>query len=334
LSLPDAELSSALPRPASRLRVLALSVARWFDSWAGAGEIEPGEVRRVDLVRVMPLVFLHLGCLSIFWTGWSLAAVLVAVGLYAFRMFAITGFYHRYFSHASFKASRPVQLFMAIAGATCVQRGTLWWAATHRKHHAHSDQAGDAHSPRQHGFWWSHLGWLTSRANFPTDLRLVKDLARHPELRFLDRFDTLVPVALAASLYGFGALLERVAPSWGTSGAQMLAWGFFLSTTVVLHASLSINSLAHGPGDQPFETRDDSRNSLWLALLTFGEGWHNNHHRFPSSARMGMRRREIDLTYMGLSIMRRLGLIHDLVPIPARARAARGGGTGSDQRAA
>ena len=331
----NSSLPASLPHPvparrASRARVFGLSIVRWFDSWAGAEEIEPGELRRVDFVRVLPLVFLHLGCLSIFWTGWSVAAVAVAVLLYAFRMFAITGFYHRYFSHASFKASRPVQLLMAISGATCVQRGTLWWAATHRRHHAHADQPGDVHSRRQHGFWWCHVGWLTSRANFPVDLRLVKDLAKHRELRFLDRFDTLVPIALAAALYGFGALLEAFVPSWGTNGAQMLAWGFFVSTTVVLHASLAINSFAHGPGDKPFETRDDSRNSLWLALVTFGEGWHNNHHRFPSSAKMGLRRREIDLTYFGLWIMKRLGLIHDLVPAPARARALRS----DDQRAA
>ena len=298
---------------------MALTVLRWFDSWAGADELEAGPQKRVDWLRVFPLLVAHLACLGVLFVGWSPVALLVALALFLLRMFFITAFYHRYFSHASFKASRRVQFAMGVAGATCMERGPLWWAAHHRKHHAHSDELADVHSPRQHGFWWSHVGWLTSRANFPTDLKVVKDLARFPELRFLDRFDTLVPFVMAAMLLGFGAFLERVAPSLGTSGPQMLVWGFFISTVVLLHVTFTINSLAHGPGNRAYETRDDSRNSLPLALLTFGEGWHNNHHRFPSSARMGLQPGEIDISFAGLRIMERLGLISDLVSAPASA---------------
>ena len=300
-------------------RSALLTVLRWFDTTAGSHAIVPGDEKRVDWLRVVPLVAAHLGCLLVFVVGWSPVAVFVAIALYALRMFSITGFYHRYFSHASFRAGRIVQFGMAVAGASCVQRGPVWWASHHRKHHAHADQPSDPHSPTQHGLLWSHFLWFASRNNFPTEHARVKDLSRFPELRFLDRFDTLVPALLAASTFGLGVLLERFAPSLGTNGPQMFVWGFLVSTVVLLHAALSINSLAHGPGDKPYPTRDQSRNSFWLALLTFGEGWHNNHHRFPSSVRMGFHWWQVDMTYYGLRAMQALGLIHDLVPIPAAA---------------
>ena len=160
------------------------------------------------------------------------------------------------------------------------------------------------------------MGWFLTTDGFRTDWARIPDLAKFPELRWLDRFDTLVPVALAAALYGLGALLEQVAPALGTSGPQMLVWGFFISTVVLFHATVTINSLAHRFGRQRYDTGDDSRNNLWLALLTFGEGWHNNHHFFPGTVRQGFRWWEVDLTWYGLRAMAALGLVKGLKPIP------------------
>jgi stearoyl-CoA desaturase (delta-9 desaturase) len=297
---------------------VARTVARWFDSHAAAdADAEDGaNAQTVDWLRVIPFALLHLGCFAVIFVGWSPAAVAVAAALYFVRMFAVTGFYHRYFSHRTFRASRLAQAAFAVIGASAVQRGPLWWAAHHRHHHIHSDKPADVHSPRQHGFLWSHIGWITSRANFRSRLDRVPDLARFPELRFLDRFDTLVPFALAAALCVLGALLARVAPGLGTDGPQMLVWGFFISSTVLLHATLSINSLAHVIGKPRYPTGDDSKNSFALALLTLGEGWHNNHHHYPNATRQGFFWWEVDVTYYGLWVLERLGVIHELRPVP------------------
>lgn len=288
----------------------------WFDTTATAGR--PTEaVRRIDWLRALPFVGLHLACLAAFWVGASPVAIIVAVSLYAVRMFALTGFYHRYFSHRAFRTSRTVQLIFAVIGAACVQRGPLWWAAHHRHHHRHADTALDPHSPNVLGFLWSHTGWFLTPGAFRTDLDRVPDLTRYPELRWLDRYDTAVPVVLAVALYGLGVLLQTFRPSWNTNGPQMLVWGFFISTVVLFHATVTINSLAHRFGRRRFATGDDSRNNLWLALLTFGEGWHNNHHFYPGSARQGFRWWEVDFTWYGLRLMQALGLVWDLRPVPA-----------------
>ncbi len=276
----------------------------WFDT--GAVAVVPTDnPRTVDWVRVIPFVGMHAACLGVIWVGWSWGAVSVALALYLVRMFAITGFYHRYFSHRAFKTSRVTQFAFALLGASAVQRGPLWWAAHHRKHHRHSDTEEDVHSPRHHGFWWSHMGWITSPANFATDLEAVPDLARYPELRFLDRFDILVPIVLAVTLFVVG-------------GWQWLVWGFFVSTVVLFHCTCFINSLAHVLGRRRYQTGDDSRNSLLLALVTLGEGWHNNHHRFPGAARQGFFWWEVDLTYYALQILQRFRLVWDLRPVPQR----------------
>jgi len=293
----------------------------WFDNAAAAAQADTA--RGIDWAQVAPFIALHLGCLAVFWTGWSATALLTALALYAVRMFAITGFYHRYFSHKTFRASRAMQLAFAVLGATAVQRGPLWWASQHRHHHAHADGEHDAHSPRRHGFLWAHLGWFLARENFATRGELVKDLAKYPELRFLDRFDVVVPLALLALLYGTGEWLAHAHPALATDGAMLVAWGFCVSTVALYHATFTVNSLAHTIGRRRYATRDDSRNNLWLALLTFGEGWHNNHHHFPGSARQGFYWWEIDPTYYGLQLLARAGLIRDLRPVPAAMRDAR-----------
>ncbi len=313
----DPGAPDATPSP---LRRVLRAVSLWFDT--SAAPVDDGEPDRIDWLRVLPFVGLHLACLGVLFVGFSWFAFWTAVGLYAARMFAITGFYHRYFSHKAFRTSRPVQFAFAVLGAASVQRGPLWWAAHHRHHHRHADTEHDIHSPR-HGFWRSHMGWFLTRRGFRTDFSAIPDLVRFPELRLLDRFDILVPVALAAGLFALGEWLEAAHPSLGTSGPQLLVWGFFVSTIVLFHVTVTINSLAHRWGSRRFATRDDSRNNPLLALLTFGEGWHNNHHHFPGSARQGFAWWELDLTYLGLRLMSWVGLVRDLRPVPAALRHAR-----------
>jgi stearoyl-CoA desaturase (delta-9 desaturase) len=248
--------------------------------------------------------------------GWSPIAVTVAVVLYVVRMFAITGLYHRYFSHRAFRTSRFMQFVFAVAGNTAMQRGPLWWAATHRHHHRHSDDHEDIHSPVQSGFLWAHFGWLTCAKNFPTDYSRVRDLAKFPELVFLNRRCLVVPVLFGLALWATGSLLAQSFPGLGTSGAQLFVWGFFVSTVFLLHGTLFVNSLAHTFGKRRFQTDDDSRNSLLLALITLGEGWHNNHHRYAHSARQGFYWWEIDISYYILRFFAWTGLIWDLRRVP------------------
>lgn len=273
---------------------------------------------QVDWIRCIPFILLHLACGLVLWVGWSPIALLVAGLMYVFHMFVITAFYHRYFSHRAFKTSRVFQFLGAVAATSSAQRGPLWWAAHHRHHHIHSDTEHDSHSPGLRGLFMSHMGWFMTKGAFKTPERYVRDWQRYPELRLINRIDWLSPLLLAAGLFGLGALLERFAPGLGTNGWQMLVWGFVISTVVVYHATYTINSLAHRIGSQRYATGDDSRNNFWLALLTLGEGWHNNHHYYPSSARQGFRWWEVDLTYYGLVLLSKLGLVWDLRAVPKR----------------
>lgn len=268
--------------------------------------------------RSVPFIILHLGCLGVFFTGWSWAAVIAAAVLYVVRMFAITGFYHRYFCHRAYHTSRVGQFLFALIGLTAVQRGPLWWAAVHRHHHAHSDEEVDAHSPVCKGFLWSHIGWLTSSKNFPTDYKMVRDLAKYPELVFLNRFDLIGPLLLLVIVYALGAGLEAFAPGLGTNGWQMVVWGFFISTTLLFHGTCSVNSFAHTLGSKRYDTGDESRNSFILALITLGEGWHNNHHHYQSSARQGFTWWEIDVSYYVIRAMGMLGIVWDIKTVPAK----------------
>ncbi|CAN5784859.1 hypothetical protein BH20PSE1_BH20PSE1_02360 [soil metagenome] len=215
----------------------------WFDA-ASEPSPTPDEARRIDWLRIVPFLAIHTLCVSVIWVSWSPFAVAVAAALYAIRMLAVTGFYHRYFSHRAFRTSRAAQLAFAVLGATAAQRGPLWWAAQHRHHHAHSDEAPDSHSPRQHGLLWSHMGWFLARENYRTRIEAVPDLARYPELRFLDRYDAVVPLLFAVSLYVTGEWLTSAAPALGTNGLQLLVWGFAISTVALYQITFTINSLA------------------------------------------------------------------------------------------
>jgi stearoyl-CoA desaturase (delta-9 desaturase) len=240
------------------------------------------------------------------------------VAFYLLRMFAITAFYHRYFSHKAFKTSRPVQFFFALVGVMSTQNGPLWWAAHHRYHHRHADKPGDLHSPRD-GFWYSHMGWFLNKQNFATQEHLVKDWIRFPELKWLDRHSVLVSVMTAASFWMVGSALAHFAPSLKTNGIQLFVWGFLISTVLLTHVTLTINSFAHRFGFRTYDTQDDSRNNWFLALITLGEGWHNNHHFCPASVRQGFVWWQIDISYYVLRMMAAVGLIWDLVPIPKKA---------------
>ena len=313
------------PAPArSAVRRLGRAFIAWFDTGQHVvpkdGAALPELPDRVEWARILPFIGMHLACFAVIWVGWSPVAVGVAIGAYLVRMFAITGFYHRYFSHRSFKTSRTGQFIFGLLGASAVQRGPVWWAAHHRHHHAHSDKPEDTHSPLQHGFIRSHMGWFLTARGFRPDLRRVRDLLQFPELRWLDRFDILVPFALAIGMFGLGALLAHQAPELGTSAGQMLVWGFFISTVACYHGTYTINSLSHVFGRQRYRTGDASRNNWLLALVTLGEGWHNNHHHFPSSTRQGFYWWEIDITYYILKVMSWLGIIWDLKPVPVAIR--------------
>jgi stearoyl-CoA desaturase (delta-9 desaturase) len=293
------------------------NLIRWFDSYSYRDQVI-GHYG-TEWLRALPFGLVHLACLGAFWVGFSPTALAIAAAAYAVRMFAITGFYHRYFSHRTFSTSRWAQFLFALIGNSSLQRGPLWWAAHHRQHHRYADQQTDPHSPHQHGFWWSHVLWITSRQHFATDLNAVQDLARFPELRLLNRFDFLVPSLFAAALYTLGSTLETHMPHLETNGPQLLIWGFFISTIALFHATCTINSLAHQFGSRRYPTDEHSRNNGWLALLTFGEGWHNNHHYCPGACRQGFFWWEIDLTYYGLKALSWLGIIWDLHPVPDRA---------------
>jgi stearoyl-CoA desaturase (delta-9 desaturase) len=261
---------------------------------------------------------MHVACLAVIWVGWNWTAGAVFLAALFVRVFGLTAFYHRYFSHRAFRTSRWVQFLGAVLGSAAVQRGPLWWAAHHRAHHRVADTSRDPHSPVHFGFLWSHMAWFMTREHVRTDERLVRDLVKYPELRFLDRNEYLVPVLFAAFLFGLGDGLATLAPDLGASGWQLLVWGFFVSTVTLYHLTFAVNSVAHRYGSRSFHTRDESRNNFTLALLTFGEGWHNNHHHYPASARQGFRWWQIDITYYLLVALSWFGLVWDLKSVPRR----------------
>ena len=303
----------------SLIRRSLTAFIRWFDTSAEVVDADDEAANAIDWVRVIPFIAMHLACFAVLFTGFSWFAVWVALGLYAIRMFAITGFYHRYFSHKAFRTSRPMQFIFAAIGAASVQRGPLWWAAHHRHHHRHADTDADMHSPR-HGFFRSHMGWFLTKRGFATNFGNIPDLVKFPELRALDRFDIVVPIVLAVVLFSLGAWLESAAPQLQTNGPQLLVWGFFVSTIVLFHATVTINSLAHRWGTRRYKTNDDSRNNAFLALITFGEGWHNNHHHFPGSASQGFKWWELDMTYLVLKTLSVFGLVWDLKAVPPQLK--------------
>jgi stearoyl-CoA desaturase (delta-9 desaturase) len=256
-----------------------------------------------------PFAVFHLFVLAAPFVAFHWTHALAVLASYYARMFWVTAGYHRYFSHRSFKTTRAFQLVIAFLAMTSMQKGVLWWAAHHRTHHRYSDGPRDVHSALQSGFWWSHVGWVLSTRYDATDERKVRDLARYPELRWLDRHWLVPPVIFFAALFAFG-------------GASLLVWAGVIGTIVLWHGTFSINSLAHKFGRRRYDTHDESRNSFALALLTCGEGWHNNHHHYAVAANQGWRWWQIDVTYYGLRVLAAVGLIRDLRSPPPHVLAA------------
>jgi stearoyl-CoA desaturase (delta-9 desaturase) len=259
-------------------------------------------------MNLLAVVLVHAACFAASWTGVSAFALGLAVLSFGIRMFGITAGYHRYFAHRSFKAGRGMQFVLAWLGCSAAQKGPLWWAAHHRTHHQVADQRGDIHSPIRETFFWSHMGWWMSNKYDETQYKLIPDYANVPELRWLNKYFLVPPVVWAFLCAAMG-------------GWQGVVWGFFISTTFLWHATFLINSAAHLVGRRRYPTLDGSRNSFWLAILTLGEGWHNNHHYFPSSVNQGFYWWEIDVSYYTLRVLEKIGLVSDLRRPPERVLA-------------
>jgi len=257
--------------------------------------------KHYDLGTMLPFLLIHASVLLVFTVPFSLGMIAWLIGSYYLRMFGVTGGYHRYFSHRSYKLNRFWQFCLAFLAQTSGQKGAIWWAAHHRDHHLYSDRKEDLHSPVHEGFWWSHLGWILSDEYDHYDAKRIADLIKYPELRFLDRFHLLPTILYGAAIFFF-------------FGFPAFVWGYLVATVALYHGTFLINSLAHIWGTRRFATPDESRNNFWLALVTMGEGWHNNHHHFMSSTRQGIRWWEIDLTYYVLCVLSWVRIARDLRP--------------------
>jgi stearoyl-CoA desaturase (delta-9 desaturase) len=260
--------------------------------------------KRINWVKSIPFLLVHVLCLAAIFTGITLTAVILCLALFWGRGLFVTGAYHRYFSHRTYKMNRFWQFVFAFLAQSSAQKGVLWWSANHRQHHRASDTEDDPHSPKD-GFWWSHVGWILSDKYNEPDYTTMKDFTRYPELRFLNRFDWIAPWLLGIACYLIG-------------GWPGLVVGFFWSTVLLWHTTFLVNSAAHVFGRRRYETDDTSRNSLLIALATGGEGWHNNHHHYPASARQGFFWWEIDPTWYFLRVCSWVGIVHDLKRPPAR----------------
>src|SRR5262245_49585446 len=259
---------------------------------------------------VIGFLAVHVAALGVIWVGFSWKGVALCVASYYLRMFAITAGFHRYFSHRTYALPRVPQFLLAFLGQTAAQKGVLWWASNHRHHHRWSDRPEDVHSPVQRGFWWSHIGWILGSEHAESDHSRVPDLVRYPELVWLDRHQYLPTIVYAVSFY----------LAFGWIG---LFYGYFLSTVVLWHGTFCINSVMHLIGRRAYATTDDSRNSFFFALVTMGEGWHNNHHWAQGSAAQGFHWWEVDPSYYLLWLGERVGLVRGLHRPPARWREAK-----------
>ncbi len=255
----------------------------------------------------VPFYLLHAGAVAALFVPFRAELVAWLLASYLVRVFGITAGYHRYFSHRTFRLNRVWQFALAVLAQTSAQRGVLWWAAHHRHHHRHSDQEPDVHSPWWRTFWWSHVGWVLAEETETYDARKVADFGRYPELVWLTRHHWVPTVAYGAAIYVVG-------------GFDAFMWGYVLSTVLVYHATFCVNSLAHVWGTRRFATGDESRNNWLLALVTLGEGWHNNHHWCMTSCRQGLRWWEIDVTWYVIKLLEAVGIVRGVRGVPASMR--------------
>jgi stearoyl-CoA desaturase (delta-9 desaturase) len=253
---------------------------------------------KIDKLTSVPFFLIHLLALCAFFFPVKLSYVLTCVALYYVRMWGITAGYHRYFSHRAYKTNRAFQFVLAVVGCTAAQKGPLWWAAHHRHHHRYSDLPEDIHSPKR-GFFWSHVGWILCPKYNETRFEAIKDFAKFPELRWLNQYYLVPPTILGVTV-------------WLIGGWPLLFWGFFLSTVLLWHGTFTINSLSHVFGSRRYQTTDTSRNNWFLALLTCGEGWHNNHHYYQNTANQGWFWWEVDASYYVLKMLSWFRVVTDL----------------------
>lgn len=260
---------------------------------------------KIDWWASTPFIICHLMPFAAFFTGVHLRDFVICAVLYWIRVFGLTAGYHRYFAHRSYRMGRIMQFIIALIGTLSVQKGVLWWAGHHRSHHRYSDGPEDIHSPKK-GFWWSHVGWFLCRKYNATPFENIPDFAKYPELRWINKYHLVPPILLAVGITWL----------WGWSALYI---GFFLSTVLLWHGTFVINSLAHVWGRRRYVTTDTSRNNFFLAFITMGEGWHNNHHHFQASANQGFFWWEIDGSYYVLKMLSWVGLVKDLKRPPAAA---------------
>ncbi|MCB0954447.1 MAG: acyl-CoA desaturase, partial [Microthrixaceae bacterium] len=253
---------------------------------------------RINPRSSIPFFAIHLLPFLAVFTGITWTAVWLFMATYWGRMFFITAGYHRYFSHRAYRTSRPFAAVLAFGGCAAAQKGPLWWAGHHRMHHRYSDTPTDPHTPRK-GFWWSHVGWILSDDTSPVPEGTMKEYSDIPEIRWIDKHDWVAPWSLAVACFLIG----------GWSG---LLIGFFASTVLLWHSTFLVNSLAHVWGTRRFDTTDTSRNNFVIAVLTMGEGWHNNHHRYAHLARQGLYWWEVDASYWVLCGLEKLHIVWDL----------------------
>ena len=231
-------------------------------------------------------------------------------------MFGITAGFHRFFSHKTFKTSRAFQFILAYLATSSAQMGPIWWASHHRHHHKYTDEIEDPHTPTIKGFFWAHVGWIMSPSNVPTKEEYVGDLKRFPELKFLDKYHYIAPFSMAVFLFALGDYMAIHYSQYNTNGMELLMWGFFVSTVILYHATFTVNSVCHVFGYRTYDTKDGSVNNWMVAILTLGEGWHNNHHAFPNSERQGHKWYQIDICHYILWSLSKIGIVWDIRDVP------------------
>ena len=293
------------------------------------------EIRKgITLKSSIQFGFFHLIPLLAIYTGATAFDWWLCLGLYYFRMFWITGGYHRYFSHKTYKTSRVFQFIIAFFAETSVQKGVLWWGAHHRHHHRTSDTPSDPHLMKIYGFWYSHIGWIAGPEYKTTNFNSIQDYGKFPEIRWIDKHYIYPVIAMALAVFTVGGFANSESVSQGMTvlgggawslqgGLSALLIGFILSTAILFHGTFSINSIMHKIGNKRYKSGDESRNSLILALVTLGEGWHNNHHYYMSSTRQGFYWWEIDITYYIIKLFSFVGLVWDIQEVPKHIKDSR-----------
>ena len=274
----------------------------------------PGE--KLSLIVSLPFLSVHIGAIYALTISPSSFALFMVFLMYFIRMFGITAGFHRLFSHRSFKTNRAFQFFLAYAATCSAQMGPIWWASHHRHHHKYTEQIEDPHTPTLKGFFWAHVGWIMSPVNSPTKEEYVGDLMKYPELKWLDKYHYFAPFSLVILLYGLGEFMAVNYAQYNTNGMELVLWGFFVSTVLLYHATFMVNSVCHVFGHRTYDTKDGSVNNFLVAILTLGEGWHNNHHAFPNSEKQGHKWYQIDISHYILWCLSKIGVVWKIRDVP------------------